>query len=177
MIYINSQGGCKGDMCPRSNSSRLNSSFFFFSFSFLWQWTGRGNANAHTRGRSLLVLLQDIQLLRTLSTHGFSGGMWRPREENETYGVINLVPCAELTALAGWSISQSAHSFRHRTFQWKSMVIKLDRQSSVFFIFFCLVRQLFLCNVVPTIDHVVNHRSCQTSNNRLWGNEKRRAGL
>lgn len=135
------KGAAKVICARRSNSSRLNSSFFFF----LWQGTGEEERQrphtgekpvGFTAGHPAAANTQHTQLQRRDVT----------REtffQDEAYGVIDLVPCAGLTALAGWSISQSAHSFRRRTFQWKSMVIKLDRQSSVFLIFFCLVRQLF----------------------------------
>lgn len=140
MIYISSQGGCKGDMCPSSTSSRLNgaSSVFFM--------TGGGwaNANAHMWRRSLWVLLQDILLLQMHSTRSFIDGMWWLRHlEDGKYSMINLTPCAELTALARWSISQSVDSFHHQTFkgnQWSSSFTNKD----LFSLVFCLVWQLFM---------------------------------
>lgn len=175
MIYISSQGGCKGDMCPKKQQLKVKQLFFLF---FYDRGRGRRNANAHTRGRSLLVSLQDIQLLRTLSTHSFSGGMWRGRIFHKT----------KRTA---WSISYPApdwprspdEAFHNPLIHFAVALFSGNQWSlsstgrALFSLFFSAwFGNFFLCNVVPAIDHVVNHRSCQTSNDRLWGNKKRTRG-
>lgn len=59
MNYISSQGGCKGDMCPSSNSSRLNVVGSLCVYVCVFMTGGGGNANAHTQRGNVWVLLQD----------------------------------------------------------------------------------------------------------------------
>lgn len=175
MIYISSQGGCKGDMCPRSNSSRLNSSFFFFFM------TGDGGGGTPT------------------PTHGGEACWFHCRTSScceHSAHTASAAGCDEgdffsKTKRTAWSISYPApdwprspdEAFHNPLIHFAVALFSGNQWSlsstgrALFSLFFSAwFGNFFLCNVVPAIDHVVNHRSCQTSNDRLWGNKKRTRG-
>lgn len=160
---------------PEKQQLKVKQLFFLF---FYDRGRGRRNANAHTRGRSLLVLLQDIQLLRTLSTHSFSGGMWRGRLFSKTKRTVWSIPYPA----PDWprSPDEAFHNplihFAVALFSGNQWSLSSTGRALFSLFFSAWFGNFFLCNVVPAIDHVVNHRSCQTSNDRLWGNKKRTRG-
>lgn len=174
MIYISSQGGCKGDMCPRSNSSRLNSSFFFF----LWQGTGEEERQRpHTGEKPVGLTAGHPAAANTQHTQ-----LQRRDVTRETFSK---------TKRTAWSISYPApdwprspdEAFHNPLIHFGVALFSGNQWSlsstgrALFSLFFSAwFGNFFSCNVVPAIDHVVNHRSCQTSNDRLWGNKKRTRG-